>query len=220
MLVVFAQHFAAMGREIDHDQPPARGERARRLAQGAGGIVEIMQDLMHHGEIDDLRVDRQGVNVALAQLHVAQARPFELRPRHAEHGRRKIDADGVFRARGEQFENPPGPAAYVEQAAPLRSFFLRRGENRGLDLGLRRVQLARFVPDRRMFGKIFLRLSGARGAHVLQPRAVTGEDRILAVEPRQYGARQSRARPLFRGAEKSPCAFAMPIDQTGFEQQT
>ena len=96
--------------------------------------------------------------------------------------------------------------------------FSRRGENGRLDLGLRRVQSAGLLPDRRMPGEIFLRLSGARGAHILEPRPVTGKAGSLR-RAGHNGARQSGGGPFFRGVEKSPGAFAMPIDEPGFEQQ-
>ncbi len=217
--MAFAKNFAAMRREIDHDQAAARRKHARRLAQGARGIVEIMQDLVHDGEIDGARLDRQGVDVALAQLHIAQAGFFDLRPRHAEHGRRQVDANGVVRARRQQFQHPPCPAAYVEQPLPARALFKRRRNNRGLDLGLRRMHPPRLVPERRMVGEIFLRLLCAGGADFGEPRAVAGQHRIGAVEPRQDSARQSRGWPLVRGVEKSPGAFAMALDKAGFEQQ-
>ncbi len=67
-----AQSLFLMRREIDDEEAAARPQGARGLANSAQGIVEIMQDLMHDDEIIEIRLDRHCVNIALAQLHIAQ----------------------------------------------------------------------------------------------------------------------------------------------------
>ncbi len=60
-----------MRREIDDEQTPGGPQRARRLAHRAGRIVEIMQHLMDDDEIVEVALDRQSIDVALAELDIA-----------------------------------------------------------------------------------------------------------------------------------------------------
>ena len=115
MRVRRAQSLLPVRREIDDEEAAARPQGARGLANGAQGIVEIMQDLMHDDEILGTRFDRHRVNIALAQMHIAQTRAFDARACDAQHVRRLIDADGAGGARREEFKHPPGSSAEIEQ---------------------------------------------------------------------------------------------------------
>ena len=68
-----------MRREIDDQQAPARGDEARRLAQGAGRIIEVMQDLVDDHEVEAVPREGRSVDIALPQLDAGQARIVELR---------------------------------------------------------------------------------------------------------------------------------------------
>ena len=192
-----------MGREIDHDQPAAGRERPRRLALARG------RDCRDSAEPDARWRDRPSprstgkrVNVALAQLHIAQTRLFEARPRHAEHGGGKIDADRAFGARREQLQHAPGPAADVEQASPggaPSSAAARIAASTSASGACRPPCL---VPDRRMFGEILSARarrgrrgspSGARGRRRARDRRGSSRART---------ARASAAAAPFSGAWK------------------
>ena len=72
---------------------------------------------MDDDEVVGVALDRRGVDVALAQLHVAQAALLDARARERQHRRALVDADGAVGARREQFEHAAGAGAEIEQAA-------------------------------------------------------------------------------------------------------
>src|SRR5581483_2028355 len=92
-----AQIFFLMRGEIDDDETPARPQRARRLDQSAGGIVEEVQNLVNDDEIESVALDRRRIDVALAQLHIAQTGLVDARAGEGQHGRALIDANGALR---------------------------------------------------------------------------------------------------------------------------
>ena len=70
-----AQEFEAVRREIDHEDAPARRHEARRLADRAGRIVEVVQHLVDDDEVEGVARERRRIDVALAQLDAASGRP-------------------------------------------------------------------------------------------------------------------------------------------------
>ena len=158
-----------MGGEIDDEQPPARPQRARRLANGAQGIIEIMQNLMHDDEIIEVELHRQGVKIALSQLRIAQAAAFESGPGDAEHLRRLIDADRARRSRRQDFQHAAGAGAKIKHSVQ------RRGadglKHRGLDALFGQVHGAHFIPIGRLRGEIASRLTSARASRTSASRA-------------------------------------------------
>ena len=70
---MLAQRFLVVRREIDDQQTAARTQQARGLGERAAGVVEEVQHLVDDDEIVGAALDRRRVDVALAQLDVAQA---------------------------------------------------------------------------------------------------------------------------------------------------
>ena len=85
MLVVTAQIFQIVGREVGDQQVPARTQHARRLGNGAGGVVGKVQDLVNGHRVERGVGEVELVHVALAQRQIFQARPFQVDARHRQH---------------------------------------------------------------------------------------------------------------------------------------
>ena len=66
MGVLVAQEFEVVRREIDDEQTPAGPQHARRLADGAGAVVEEVQDLMDDDDVEGIARHREIVDVAVA----------------------------------------------------------------------------------------------------------------------------------------------------------
>ena len=215
MSVGLAQKFLAMGGEVDHQQPARRPQRPRRFGQRARRIVEKMQHLVDDDEVVGIALDRRRIEVALAQLDVAQAALADARARNRKHRRALIDADGAIGARREQFEHAAGPRAEIEQAAnrPVAD----HRQDRRLDPALRRVQRADRVPVGGALGEIGRRLLAPRFARRRQPGAVGGEGRVGGIDAGDERARQ-RAAGVGEPIER-PGAFALALGEAGFDQQ-
>ena len=52
MSELLAQEFLLMRREVDHQQPPARAQHARRLPDGAAAVVEEVQHLVQDDDVE------------------------------------------------------------------------------------------------------------------------------------------------------------------------
>ena len=117
MGVLLAQEFQIVRREIDHQQPAAGPQHARRLADGARAVVEEVQHLMDDDDVEGVLRQREIVDVALAHAAMAQARAVEPRARQRQHVERQIDAEAALDPRPEQFEHAPGAGAEIEQRA-------------------------------------------------------------------------------------------------------
>ena len=52
MRVLLAQEFLFVRREIDHQQPAARAQHARRFADRARAVVEEVQHLMQDDDVE------------------------------------------------------------------------------------------------------------------------------------------------------------------------
>jgi len=70
---------------------------------------------MHDDEIIAIRFDRRRVYIALAQLHIAQARAFDTVAGDTQHLRRLIDAGRPRCERPQEFEHPAGAGAKIKQ---------------------------------------------------------------------------------------------------------
>ncbi len=69
MLMLVAQEFELVRREVGDQQPPAGGKRARRLADRGSRIVEKVQHLVQRHEVEMVGWRRQQVDIALAHLY-------------------------------------------------------------------------------------------------------------------------------------------------------
>ena len=215
MRELLAQKFLAVRGEIDDQQPPARPQRARRLAQRARGIVEEVQHLMDDDEIVGVALDRRRIDVALPQQRVAQPALVDARAGEREHRRALVDADGALGERREQFEHAAGAGAEIEQRADAA--VADQGEDRRLDALLGRVHGADAVPVAGALGEIGGGLLAPRLARHFEPRAVGGQRRVVAVDARDQIARQRAA--AFGEAEERPGAFALALGEPRVDEQ-
>ena len=186
-----AQEFLVMGVEIDHREPPARGQRPRRFAKRPRRIVEEVQHLVDDDQIIGVALDRRGVDVALAERDVAQAGLIDAGSRERQHRRALIDADRARRRGLRSSSMRPVP---VPRSSRLRyGFRADHGEQRRLDALLRRVQSADLIPIDGALGEIGRGLPAPGLAHDLEPGAVGADHRIGRIETAQPVARQRAA---------------------------
>ena len=99
MRVLLAQEFEVMRREVDDQQPPLRAQRARGLGDRARTVVEEVQHLMDHDDVEGVLRHRQLVDVALAHAAMLQAGALEPRARERQHVERHVDAEPALDAR-------------------------------------------------------------------------------------------------------------------------
>ncbi len=93
MRELLAQEFLLMRREVDHQQPPARAQHARRLADRARAVVEEVQHLVQDDDVEGIVGQRQVVDVALAHAAIFQARALEPVARQQQHVEREVEAE-------------------------------------------------------------------------------------------------------------------------------
>ena len=201
--------------EVDDDEPAAGRERPGGFFQRAGRIVEEMQHLMDDDEIVAVALDRGRVDVALAQMHVAQSALIDAAPGQRQHRRALVDADSARGVGRQQFEHPSRSRAEIEQAA-IRLRADHRHERR-LDPLLRRVQGANPVPVRRLLGEIGRRLPAPGLARDLEPSPIGAERRIGRIQPADDVAGESAAR--VGEAEEGPGALALSGGEAGLNQK-
>ncbi len=182
-----------MGVEIDHDQPPGGRERARRLVQRPGRIVEEVQHLMDDDEVVAVALDRRRVDVALAELDVAQARLVDAAARASASIAALWSTPTARTARGASSSSMrPVP---VPRSSRLRNGFSPiMASERRLDPLLGGVQGADAVPVGRLLGEIGRGLLAARLARDFEPGAVGGERRVGGIEPADEVAGERRRR--------------------------
>ena len=112
MRVALAQMLFLVRREIDDDQASAGSQRPRGLAQRAGRIVEIMQNLMHDRQVGGVAFHRQRVDVALPQLRVAHAGAIEIGARDGQHSD-GLDSPPIRHDRPPEFRERGGSRSYT-----------------------------------------------------------------------------------------------------------
>ncbi len=144
MGVLVAQEFEIVRREVDDQQAAAGPQHARRLADGAGAVVEKVQHLMDDDDVEGVARQREVVDVALAHAAMLQPGAVEPRARQRQHVERQIEAEAALDVGGEEFEHAPGAGAEIEQR-PDR-LVGERGADRLFDRGVGDVQLADAVP--------------------------------------------------------------------------
>ena len=115
MGVLLAQEFQIVRREIDHQQPPLRAQRARGFGDRTRPIIEEVQHLMDHDDIEGILRHRQFVNIALPHAAMLQPDALQPRARQREHVERHVDAEPALDLRAEQFEHAPGAGAKIEE---------------------------------------------------------------------------------------------------------
>src|SRR6185295_18264205 len=88
-----AHPFFLVGAQVEQQHVAAGRRDPRRLRDGAGRIVRVVQCLRQHRDVDRGVADRQLLELAFFPDHVRDATPLRQRPRALEHGGRAIDGD-------------------------------------------------------------------------------------------------------------------------------
>jgi tRNA-Thr(GGU) m(6)t(6)A37 methyltransferase TsaA len=212
-----AQELEGMRREIDDEHPPAGREKPRRLAQGATGIVEIVEDLMHHHEIKTVALERGSVDVALPQFDPVQSLRLEIGAGDREHGVTGVEPHGPGGLRREQGQHPARPGAEIDQAAirpPAQSL-----DDRRLYRGLGHVKGAQPVPLRRQSSEEVLRGLRPLLANGGETGTIAGKNGICPVELLQNGGEEARHGAVLRQPEERPGALPVTAHETGLDEQ-
>src|SRR6185295_3448254 len=156
-----------MRREINDQQSPAGCQETADLAYRPGRIVEEVQYLMHHDQVEGIAGEGRSVNVALAKIDAADLGTLEVGACNREHRVAAVEADGAFRVLGEQLQHASGSGADVEQRCVGGR--ADRLEDRLLDDCIRCVQRTLFVPPRGDPGEVLLSSGSAATANNRQP---------------------------------------------------
>ena len=217
MRELLAQEFLLMRREVDHQQPPARPQHARRLADGAAAVVEEVQHLMQDDDVEGIVGERQVVDVALAHAAMLQARALQPVARQQQHVERQIEAEPALDLGAEQFEHAAGAGAEIQERA--ERLVGERGADRVLHRLIGDMQLADAVPLGGMRAEIGLRGGGARRPHRGEPLAVARDGRVGRIEPVEQRAGDLGAAAMLGQPEEGPGALAEALDQPGLGQK-
>ncbi len=217
MRMLFAQEFVTVRREIDDDEAAAGPQRACRFAHRAGGIIEVVQDLMDDDEIIGIALDRQSVEIALPQMHIAQSRTLQSRARDIEHGRTLIDADRLVSKWRDELEHAAGAGAEIENSMKRRmSDHLSHCR---LDQFFRHMQRANAIPMRCLSGEIAGGLLGAGAPDFVEPSVVRKTRRIGMIDVSDDVAGEPCPRAVIGDQEEGPCPLAVALHQSSFNEQ-
>ena len=181
------------GREVDDQQPPARRQQPRRLADGARRIVEEVQHLVDDDEVERAVLERRAVDVALAQVDAAHFRPLEIGAGDGEHRVAVVDADRPIDA-----VVAPAAAACARcrcrGRAPIgRAVRRRRSRIAAFDDRVGSVQRALLVPVVGDAGEVLLGGGGAAAAHHLEPVEVDRRAGVVVLDARTSRSATSSA---------------------------
>ena len=127
MGVLLAQEFEVVRREIDDQQPAARPQHPRRLADGARAVVEEVQHLMNDDDVERIARQRQVVDVALPHAAILQAGAIEPGAGERQHVERQVEAEAALDVVREQLQHAAGAGAEIEQRRGSACRRARRG---------------------------------------------------------------------------------------------
>ena len=214
-----AQEFQVVRREIDDQQPPARAQHARGLADRARAVVEEVQHLMDDHDVEGIRrrsADRRCRPAARCNA-CRPARSSRARASASMSSDRSMPSPRSM-SRAEQFEHAAGAGAEIEQRAerPVGE----RVADRGLDRRVGDMQLADAVP----LGGVLRgnRSAPRRRARRAPRRAARGRARSIGSAGSSRAdqrAREVGAAAVLGEAEEGPGALAEALDQPGLGQQ-
>ena len=209
MGLALAQLLEIVRRKIDDQEPPAGGDETGRLAQRPGRVVEIVQHLVQHHEVEAAAPEGRRVNVALAQIDPRQTEPFEVGAGDRQHGMARIEPGGAGRARREQAEHLAGAGAQIDHMADRP--IAQHVEHRRLDGRFGHMQGAQPVPFRGEPGEEGLRRFSPLGSDRIEPGPILRERRRRTLQGGDQ--RLDEADGCLAQAEEGPGAFAVTLDQ-------
>ncbi len=134
MRIMFAQEFQLVRGEINDQQASTGRKHTHRLANGALGIYEKMQDLMHDDGVGALVAELQIVDIPLAHLRVSDPRAFQLCARVGKHRGVEIQTDTTTETRRKQLEHATRPGAQIHEQ--VERSFAEHAADRRFDIGL------------------------------------------------------------------------------------
>ena len=210
------QIIAAVLRQVDDDQLPARPQNARHLGQHPRRVLGVVQHHLHHRDIERRLRQRQAVHVRQPHRAVRQPGTGQARARQRQHRLRGIDADALADPWRQQFQNPAGPGADIQQPAGVVVGHQR--EQRGLDRGGGKVERPHLIPVGALAAEALGRHAGAFGEHAGGLAAVGLQDRVVL---RQAGDQfpGQRAGLAVRQGEPDIGALTHPVQQAAVAQQ-
>ena len=185
---LLAQELKLMRGEVDHQQFAAGGEQPRGFGDRCRRVIEEMQHLMQDHRIRRAVGERHIMQIAVADLRVAESGPLELHARIGQHRVIEIEAERAIGAGGEQLEDAASAGAEIDEE--MERPLAQRLVHGGLDVSLRHMQRADRVPLARMRLEISLGRFRARRLHGGCARAVAGEREVGLVEALDDGLRQ------------------------------
>ncbi len=214
-----AQEVVAVRREVDDEEATAGRDEPGRFGDGPGRVVEVVQHLMDHDEIEAGRVERRAVHVALAELPVGDTGAFEVGAGNRQHRVAGVESDGAVGAIGEQLQHAAGAGADVEH--PTERLVADGGEDRCFDGVGGGVQRALLVPDRCDLLEVLAAPTSpgvsARCRAAARSAARTGSSASIDVD-RGPGDERVVSRRVDE-AEERPGALAVLGDEAGIDEQ-
>ena len=109
--------FVAVGREVDDEQTPGRGQSVSGLGNRSRRILEKVQDVMEDRDVDRPGFDVEVVDVAAA--NGAMGEVVESAPGDVQHLGAQIDPDAEVDAVGQELEHSAGARADVKEGADV-----------------------------------------------------------------------------------------------------
>lgn len=207
MLMLLAQKFVRVRREVDDEQPSTGTKCACCLTKCASGIVEVMKHLMEDDEIIGVRLHWQGVKIALAEMDIAQTTSLDHRPGDVQHCRAEIHADRAHSDGRKDFQHTPGPCSQVQNSlkpsvahdVPDRVFHLCFGHVQGSDL----------VPITGLRGEVSGSAVSPSVTYLFKANPVRGDQGVVGVHAPDNIVGHLNFRSSLRQMEEGPSALAV-----------
>ncbi len=205
--------FVLVGREVHDEQPAGWCQGAGRLGDRGGGVVEEVQNVMQHRNVDRTGLDVEVVDVSVTYGAVGEV--VESASGDVQHVGAQIDPDAEVDAIGQEFEHPTGAGANVEEGAhPVVADLGNEGR---LNRLVTDVQGSNGVP----VGGDALEVGGrslvAVGTNRGQSFEVTahGSRRLLAIDHQaEHGVEQLTTDPITCRPVEHAGALRLSVEQT------
>ena len=189
-----AQELVAVRGEVDDEQPPVGRHEPRRFEDRPSRIVEVVEHLVDHDEVEARGVERRAVHVALPEFVAGDATAFEVGPGHRQHRMARVDPDRTDRPRAEQLEDASGAGAEIDEPADVT--VADHVADRRFDRRFGGVERTLLVPDRRDLLEVPEGVERPAFLHARQPAPVG--DAVSDRCRRRGRARRRAMRPSAR----------------------
>ncbi len=202
--------------EVDQQERAAGGEDSGGFADGTGGVLGVVQYHLQDDGVEGLVGERQAVHVGEADGGMGETGAGEARAGEREHGFGGVDTECLADPGCEEFEDPAGAGADIEQADV--GLAGDQGEKRLFDGLGGKVEGAHFVPVGAFVAEAFRGDAGAFGEDSGGLAAIGFEDGVVGGEAGDEFARQGAG---FAGGQGEPDvgAFADPVEQAAVAEE-